>query len=165
MRPRPMDTERFDPFARFGEEWALLTAGREGDFNTMTVSWGGFGVLWDRDVCFCVVRPTRHTYGYVEREDGFTLSFFGGGFREALELCGSVSGRERDKVKEAGLTPWVVGPGRVAFREASVVYVCRKLYADDLDPSRFLDPAIGGFYPGRDYHRLYVAEVERVVRR
>ena len=27
-------------------DWALLSAGKKDDFNTMTVSWGGIGELW-----------------------------------------------------------------------------------------------------------------------
>ena len=36
-----------NPFNLLDNDWALLTAGSAESFNTMTVSWGGFGVLWE----------------------------------------------------------------------------------------------------------------------
>jgi flavin reductase (DIM6/NTAB) family NADH-FMN oxidoreductase RutF len=66
--------------------------------------WGGFGVLWRKNVAWCVIRPQRYTYEFVERADSFTLSFFQERYRSALELCGSKSGRDTDKFKAGGLT-------------------------------------------------------------
>lgn len=40
------------PIQMISDDWALLTAGKEGDWNTMTVSWGGVGELWGKDVVF-----------------------------------------------------------------------------------------------------------------
>jgi len=51
-----------NPFDLVGEKWMLISAGSEKTFNTMTASWGGMGVLWAKKVCFCVVRPGRHTF-------------------------------------------------------------------------------------------------------
>jgi hypothetical protein len=47
----------------------------------------------------------------------------------------------------------------VGFKEAREIIVCRKLYAHDFDPGKFLDPAIEECYPLKDYHRLFVGEV------
>jgi flavin reductase (DIM6/NTAB) family NADH-FMN oxidoreductase RutF len=148
-----------NPFTLINRDWMLITAGTEESFNTMTASWGGLGVLWEKRVAFCFVRPTRHTYQFLEREERFTLSFFDERFRKALSFCGSRSGRDTDKVKGAGLTPRLFD-GRVSFEEARLVLLCRKLYTQDLQPQRFLDPAIEGFYPQKDYHRMYVGEIE-----
>ena len=63
------------------------------------------------------IRDSRYTKEFVDREDYFTLAFFGEEHREALNLCGRVSGRDEDKIKEAGLTPYYVD-GTVAFEEA-----------------------------------------------
>jgi len=65
-------------------EWALLTAGKSDGFNTMTVSWGGIGELWNKDVCFVFVRPQRYTYEFIEKNDYFSLSFFGGEYKKFL---------------------------------------------------------------------------------
>lgn len=91
-------------FSMIGEQWMLVTAGTVERCNTMTASWGGLGVLWGKPVATVYIRPQRYTLEFVEREDCFTLSFFGEEYRKALALCGSKSGRDVDKVKECGFT-------------------------------------------------------------
>ena len=91
-------------FSMIGEQWMLVTAGTAERCNTMTASWGGLGVLWGKPVATVYIRPQRYTLEFVEREDCFTLSFFGEEYRKALALCGSKSGRDVDKVKECGFT-------------------------------------------------------------
>ena len=147
------------------EGWMLVTPGAPGRWNTMTASWGGFGHLWNMDMAFVFVRPSRHSYGFMEREEGFTLSFFGEEGRRALEICGSVSGRDVDKAKAAGITPRPFAAARsaaprVGFEEARLVLSCRKVYAQDIDPSLFLDPAISLQYPKGDVHRLFMGAIE-----
>jgi flavin reductase (DIM6/NTAB) family NADH-FMN oxidoreductase RutF len=127
-------------------------------FNTMTASWGGLGVLWERKVATCFIRPTRYTYEFAERSQYFALSFFNEKHRRALTYCGTHSGRHSDKAKEAGLTPVKEG-GFVYFEEARLVLACRKIYAQDIDPGRFLDPKIDDMYPQKDYHRMYIGEI------
>ena len=88
-----------------GSQWMLVTAGNPAHFNTMTASWGGLGFLWNRPVAFVFIRPQRYTFQFAEENSGLTLSFFGEEYRDALKICGSRSGRDTDKVAEAGLTP------------------------------------------------------------
>lgn len=156
IRPEDLD---LNVFTRIGKEWMLITAGPPEDCNTMTASWGGLGVLWHRNVSFVFVRPVRWTYRFMEKHPVYTLSFFGAGHRDALQLCGSRSGRDLDKVREAGLTPFPTPGGGTGFTQARLVLECRKLHSQDLDPSRFLDPSILENYPDRDFHRLYVGEI------
>ena len=147
-----------NPFRLIGRDWMLITAGDRSSFNTMTASWGGLGVLWERKVAFCFVRPTRYTYQFMERSPLYTLSFYPEQHRKTLTFLGSHSGRDRDKVKESGLTP-VRDEGFIYFDEARLVLVCRKLYFQDIGPERFLDPKIMDMYPQKDFHRMYVGEV------
>ncbi|GAI13637.1 unnamed protein product, partial [marine sediment metagenome] len=92
-------------FKLIGSDWMLVTAGTPGSFNTMTAAWGGWGVLWTRNICFCVIRPSRYTYQFAEKATGYTLCFFEEKYRKVLEFCGSKSGRDVDKIAETGLTP------------------------------------------------------------
>ncbi len=151
-------------FRMIGREWMLITAGQPTDFNTMTASWGGVGCMWNAPVAAAVVCPSRHTYGFMEREKYYTLSFLGTGFRHAMQICGSLSGRDTDKVAEAGLTPRFDAPAPY-FDEARLVLVCRKLYTSDLDPARFLDNTIETHYNGGDYHRMYLGEIVKVLKK
>lgn len=100
-------------FRAVGEDWMLVTAEKkDGSVNTMTASWGGFGVMWGRPVCVCVIRPQRYTLEFVNEVERLTLSFLEDGHREALNICGKKSGRDCDKITEAGLD--VVKDGDIA---------------------------------------------------
>lgn len=157
------DEIKDNPIRLIGKEWMLLTAGSPDRFNTMTASWGTLGEMWAKPVCFCFVRPQRYTYEFMEKDDGFTLSFFGQKYKPQLNFCGSRSGREIDKVAECGFTPRPSENGSVFFDEARLVLECRKLYFQDLDPANFLDDSIIKNYPKKDYHRMYVGEITRAL--
>ena len=64
-----------NPFVAIGKEWMLITAGDENQVNTMTASWGGMGVLWNKDVVTAYIRPQRYTKEFVDSQDCFSLSF------------------------------------------------------------------------------------------
>lgn len=149
----------FNPFERIGRDWCLISAGKEGSFNTMTASWGGVGILWNMPVATCYIRPQRYTKEFVDREDMFTLTFFPDGYRKALNLCGTVSGRDHDKPKEAGITP-LFTDGSVTFEEADLVLVCRKLYAQEMKKDCFTDGNVyKKCYPEDDLHTIYIGEI------
>ncbi len=148
-----------NPFRLIGKDWMLITAGKMNSFNTMTASWGGVGVLWHKNVCTIYIRPTRYTYEFIEKTGLFTLSFFPETQRNILKICGSRSGRDTDKVSEAGLSPVESSAGSVSFKEARLIVECRKIYAQDIKPELFLDPDIDKNYPNNDYHRMYIGEV------
>ncbi|MDR2361788.1 MAG: flavin reductase family protein [Prevotellaceae bacterium] len=143
------------------DDWMLITAGTPARFNTMTASWGALGHLWNRPVAFCFIRPQRYTFEFAEAQDYFTLSFFDETYRPALALCGRVSGRDVDKVKEAGLTPRILESGNVAFEEARMILECRKIYTDFFSPEQFIDPATD-IYPSGDFHKMYIGEIINV---
>ena len=149
-----------NPFDKIGKQWMLLTGGNKDNYNTMTASWGQLGVLWNKNVLTCYVRPTRYTYGYIEDNECYTASFLGEEFRNALSFCGSHSGRDCDKAKETGLTPAEID-GCMTFAEAELVLVCRKLYSYDMQESGFLtdDGIPGKFFNGDAYHRAYISEI------
>lgn len=143
----------------FDDKWCLITAGTEDSYNTMTASWGAMGELWNKDVCFCFIRPQRYTYEFTEKNDLFTLSFFGEKYRKALSFCGSKSGRDYDKAKETGLTAKAVD-GSVSFEESEIIIVLKKVAVQDIDPEGFIDETIDEkCYPQKDYHRMYIGEV------
>lgn len=146
-------------FKMIGDEWFLITAGNKESFNTMTANWGGMGFLWNINVCFIFVRPSRYTYVFTETSDFFTLSFFGEEYREALDYCGANSGRDVDKVKEYSFNPVEVIPGAISFKEASLVLTCRKLYYDDIKPENFIEKKLDKNYTQKDYHRMYIGEI------
>ena len=149
-----------NPVRAIGDDWALVTAGTPQAYNTMTVSWGGVGVIWGKDVAFIFVRQSRYTLAFLEKHDRFTISFYPPEYRKALAYCGSESGRNVDKAKETGLTP--AFDGAPYFEEASAVLHCRKMAKYDLLPEGFLTDDAASNYTDGNYHRMFIAEIERV---
>ena len=156
-------TLTMNPFTLIGDQWLLITAGTPEHCNTMTASWGGVGVLWAEPSATCYIRPQRYTKEFVDKEELFSVSFLKDGHRDALKLCGSVSGRDHDKIKEAGLTPVFID-GVPAFEEADTILICRKMYRASMNPADFIDKgADSKFYPEKDYHDMYIAEIVKAV--
>lgn len=145
-------------FDVFDQDWALVTAGEMGKFNTMTISWGGLGTLWSRPVATVYVKPIRYTHQFMEGSDYFTVSFFREEYRQALGLLGSRSGRDGDKVSAAGLTPVPLDKS-VTFKEASVTLLCRKIYRQELDAAAMPTDVVHSYYDSEAPHTMYIGEV------
>ena len=143
-----------------GKDWMLVTAGNREKFNTMTVSWGGTGILWNKPVAFTFIRHQRYTFDFIENNQYFTMSAYGDEFRNALKLCGTKSGRDIDKAKETGLIP-VFTEEAPYFEHARLVLVCRKMYAQDLNEQSIIDSSILNSYNGNDYCLEYSTEEGR----
>jgi flavin reductase (DIM6/NTAB) family NADH-FMN oxidoreductase RutF len=158
---RKIDLKSLDKnvFSAIADQWMLITAGTADRCNTMTASWGGLGVIWGSPAATCYIRPQRYTKEFVDREEYFTLTFFGEEYRKALQLCGSRSGREVDKVKECGFTVRAAECGAPYFEEAELVLVCRKRFAQPMDPANIPQDVKDKFYPEQDYHTLYIGEI------
>jgi flavin reductase (DIM6/NTAB) family NADH-FMN oxidoreductase RutF len=157
---------RLRPHKAFDNQWFLLTAGdvQTRRFNAMTISWGSLGTIWNKPFVQVLVRPQRHTLRFLETFDTFTLCAFRPACRAALTLLGSKSGRDGDKIAEAGLTPVasrsVAAP---AFAEADLVIECRKIYTQKMDPKGFCAPWIdAGNYAQKDYHHIFFGEIVAV---
>lgn len=159
----PISELKFNPFELIGKGWMLLIGGSMENYNTMTASWGQLGVLWGKDVLTCYIRPNRYTYEYVENNEYFTASFLGEQYRKALSFCGSHSGRNCDKAKEAGITP-IDFNGCVGFEESDMVLVCRKLYSYDMTENSFVteENLAEKFYSCDPLHRAYIAEISAI---
>lgn len=156
---------QFNPFTKIGSEWMLITAGNEKKFNTMTASWGSLGVFWGMNTATVYLRPQRYTKEFVDANDTFTIAFFDKKYKKAMSICGSVSGRDTDKVKETGLTPYFTN-GTVSFEEASMILVCRKLYHAPMPPENFdAKENDEKWYPNKDYHVMYVSEIVKVLQK
>ncbi len=162
ITPIPIDSFLIHAHALWSKRWLVLTCGdfAQGSFNSMTVAWGSFGIMWNKPFVQVVVRPTRYTYEFMERYNTFTLCAFPHRYRKDLELLGTRSGRDGDKIAETALTP--IASGQVAapgFAEAELIVELRKMYFSDLVPEHFLDAAIEKNYPLKDYHRIYFGEI------
>ncbi|HPR89246.1 MAG TPA: flavin reductase family protein [bacterium] len=146
------------PFDLLDKSWALLVAGSEHP-NPMTVSWGGFGTLWNKPMVTVYVRPTRFTWQLLNAHPEFTLNVMPAQFHGALNYCGAHSGRDVNKWEKAGLRPLestTIAVPRVA--EAALSFECRLMAWQDFQPEHFMQPGIEGQYPHKDYHRIFWGE-------
>ena len=156
IKPQDMD---LNPFKAIGSEWMLITAGSGENLNTMTASWGGAGVIWNKNVVTCYIRPQRYTREFVDAQEYFSVCFLPEQYRRQLAYLGRVSGREEDKISKAGLT--VCSDFEApCFEEANTVFICKKLYVGQIKPEGILYPEIDtANYPQKDYHIVYIGEI------
>lgn len=167
MALKPIDpkTLELNPFTTIGTEWMLLTAGNEEKHNTMTVSWGGLGVLWRKNVSYVFVRPQRYTLEFIDKEEYYSLCVFDDSYKSALSLCGSKSGRDIDKDKETGLTV-MFDQAAPYYAEAKLVFICKKMAKQKMDPSAFLEADLDKtFYPEKDYHEMFAGDIVTILKR
>lgn len=156
---------RKNPFVMIGDEWMLITAEKDGKVNTMTASWGGVGIMWGKTVATVYIRPQRHTKSFVDGSAYFTLSFFDGDYKKDMGYLGKVSGKEEpDKIDKTDLH-LTENDGYPTFQEAKLVLVCRKLYAQEMKEECFMGTEeIDKWYPDKDYHTMYIAEIVKAYR-
>ena len=152
---------KFNPMTLIGKEWMLVSAGNEKSFNTMTAQWGHLGAIWNGDMPTSVIylRPQRYTRSFVDKENYYTLSFFDEAYKKDLMYLGTHSGLDEDKLAKTSLTP-VFSDESVYFKEAKMVFVCRKVYRGKLHEESFVDQDIlKKNYPEHDFHYVYIGEI------
>ena len=148
-------------FYLIANQWMLIAAGEKSSFNCMTASWGGLGQLWNKDVAYIFVRPQRYTYEFLEKYDNFSLNFFESKYKNLLNICGSKSGRDIDKMN-LEITP-VFDNNTIYYNESKIVIICKKIYYQDIKPDNFIEKSIQKNYPLNDYHRMYIGEILQVL--
>jgi flavin reductase (DIM6/NTAB) family NADH-FMN oxidoreductase RutF len=136
-----------------------VTAGSKHNANAMTVSWGGMGVLWGKNVVFIFVRDSRFTKELMDDSEFFSVGFFDAQYRDALTYCGTHSGRDGDKFEATGLT-LSARHGIPYADESNLVLLCEKLSATRITDASFFEPEImERWYADGDMHTMYIAEI------
>ena len=140
----------------------LITAQKDNIVNTMTASWGGFGILWNKRVSNVVIRPQRYTKEFIDGSSTFSLCFFDKEYKKTLAYLGSVSGKDENKIEKSNLTINHI-KDTPYFEEASMVIICKKLYAQELKPECFIEKEVdSNTYPDKDYHTMYISEILKI---
>ncbi|MBS5978965.1 DUF4468 domain-containing protein [Dysgonomonas sp. Marseille-Q5470] len=144
-------------------DWTLITSGTADQMNVMTASWGGLGTFWEKPVSFCFLNPSRYSVQTMDKGETYTISFYTEAYKDALRYCGSVSGRNTDKIKGSGLTPIKTPSGATAFAEAWMIFECKKIVVQPITPEAVVDKSL----PNKDwsksgYHKMYIGEILNV---
>lgn len=160
IKPQELDS---NVFKMIGDDWLLITAKKDNNYNSMTASWGGLGIMWNKEVAYIALRPQRYTKEFVDAGETFSITVLPGEYRDVYNYLGSASGRNEDKIAKAKLTV-LEDNGTPYFEEANIVLICRKLYAQDMKPECMTNDYVDAqFYPDKDYHTLYIAAIEKVL--
>ena len=150
--------------ARMANEGILLASlDANGRLNPMTIGWGVFGWIWGRPIFTVLVRPSRHTFGCIERTGDFTVNVQPAERADIPIFCGTVSGRDHDKMGELGLT--LLPSGRVrtpGIAECTIVFECRVVHKNDVQPPALAGDITREYYPEGDFHRVYFGHILNV---
>jgi len=138
----------------------LVSQGKDGKPNVMTIGWGTIGIIWGRPIFVVLVRPSRYTWELLGENDEFTVNVPPPGLAEAAMLCGTKSGRDLDKFAEAGLTPIPVKHvGVPVIEQCAVHYECRTVHKNSVDPAAVDRAIIDECYPSGNFHTIYFGEI------
>ncbi len=149
-------------FQMIGKEWLLVSCGNQKQYNTMTASWGGIGVVWNKNVVTVYVRPQRYTFEFMEKYDHFSISVLPSAFKNELMYLGQVSGRDEDKISKCHLNPRF-DDEIIGFEEARLNIKCKTLYHSFIQEEGFIDQVLKGkIYPQKDFHMMYIGEIEKI---
>lgn len=154
-----------NPIKLFGDDWAVVATGKKNDFNELTVSWGALGDAWwdNMPIAIIFVSATRYTHKYLEENDTFSINVFPHEYRKAVAYIGSHSGRNEDKIAATGFKVEFSDNNTPLFPQARLIIECRKIYAHDLDRSKFSESLVGNYaqkkFQGVVPHTVYFGEI------
>ena len=151
-------SETIDTLTREG--LLLCSVGTDGRPNVMTIGWLTGGVIWSKPILTVLVRPSRFTYSRLEQVNEFTVNVLPAAFAEAIQHCGTASGRDGAKFAHTGLTPVAAQKVCVPIIEQAMVhYECRVVHTNEVIPANLAADIKASAYANGDFHRVYYGEV------
>ena len=141
---------------------AFLTVGDKNKANTMTITWGSVGFMWRKPMFMALVRESRYSSEFLGLDKTYTVSIpYNGTMKKALGICGTKSGRDVDKEKEANIkfvpskivdTPIIEGCDKY--------YECKIVFKQEMDLSNIDADIKASCYPENETkHVLYFGEI------
>ncbi|MBR6071978.1 MAG: flavin reductase [Acholeplasmatales bacterium] len=163
MLKKKLDEFKLNVFHELNNKWAILVCGdRSTGINGMTISWGTFGVLWNKNIFMAFVRKSRFTHEFAEKSDSFTLSFLSDDYKKEKAIFGSKSGREIDKFELTGLHHTLdVDYNGYYITEADYVIKGKKIASFDLEYNDLPEEIKNNFYSDGDKHTVYICEIKQ----
>jgi len=138
----------------------LVSTNKAGKNNVMTIGWGLIGIFWRTPMFMVAVRPSRYTHDFIEESNEFTVNVPKDGMEEAVEYCGTVSGRTHDKFKECQLTLTKSKHLKTPIiKECTIHYECQVVHKLKINPKQVPTNIKKELYPKPNYHTLYYAKI------
>lgn len=141
---------------------AFLVAKSKDDekINVMTIGWAAIGYMWSKPIMTVMVRKSRFTHHIIEKAFSFTVSIPANDLKEALNFCGTKSGRDFDKFKECNLT---IIPAQKAdtpiINISGFHYECKIVCKSEMNPDFLCKEYKEDVYADNDYHTFYFGEI------
>lgn len=150
---------------------ALLTVRDDKKVNSMLISWGTLGIEWNKLIFIVYVRENRYTKAILDKTLNFTINIPTEKIdSKVFSICGSKSGRNVDKIKEANLT--LIDSESVnspAIKEFPITLECKVLYKQKQILENLPEEIVKRNYPqnidgtavgvNRDAHTAYYGEI------
>jgi flavin reductase (DIM6/NTAB) family NADH-FMN oxidoreductase RutF len=128
--------------------------------NVMTIGWGLIGTFWRTPVFMIAVRPTRYTHEFIEESNEFTVNVPTDDMDRIVEICGTVSGRKTDKIKECKLRLAKAKKVRTPIiKRCKIHYECQVVHRLEVNPKQVPPDVKEEVYPKPDYHTLYFGRI------
>ena len=103
----------------------MVSVGDESEKNILTVAWCGT-VATQPPKTYISVRPSRHSYGILQRTGEFVINLVPSAMAKTADYCGIYTGAKVDKFAKCGLTPVPCeGVSAPAIAECPVSIACR----------------------------------------
>lgn len=149
----------------------LLTTKAGEKVNSMTISWGMLGIEWGKPIFVTVVRESRFTREMLAQNAEFTINAPLDEYdKEIMNVCGSMSGRDMDKIKELNLT--LEEPEQISvpgIKELPLTLECKVIYRQLQELDGLSKEDMERFYPqqmpaddimaNRDRHIAFYGEI------
>jgi flavin reductase (DIM6/NTAB) family NADH-FMN oxidoreductase RutF len=128
--------------------------------NLMTIGWAAFGFMWRKPIMTVMVRKSRFTHHIIEKASSFTVNIPTNDLEEALNFCGTKSGRDFDKFKECNLS--IIPAQKVdtpVINFQGFHYECKIVYKSIMNPDFLCQEYKEDVYADNDYHTFYFGEI------
>lgn len=148
----------------------VLVTTKADKVNSMIIGWGTFGVEWAKPMFVIYIREGRFTREQLDKNPEFTVNIPLDGYdKNILKICGTKSGRNIDKVEEAGLTLVESDDFSVpGVKELPLTLECRVVFRQKQELNLIAEK-FGKFYPqdvpseavgaNKDAHIAYYGEI------
>lgn len=158
IEPFELWRETVHVMSRYG--LLLCSIGADGKPNVMAIGWMTGGIVWDKPILCAFVRPTRYTYSRLEEVAEFTVNVLPPEFSDAIQVCGTVSGKDADKFEKTGLKPVRAQRVKAPIIEQGIIhYECMVVHKNDVLPQFLSDEIAKYAYPAGNFHRIYFGEI------
>ncbi len=136
----------------------LASTRRDGRSNVMTIGWATVGIIWGLPMMLVMVRPSRYTYQFIEDSRLFTVNVPAEGMKDFVNLCGTRSGRDVDKLAQVA-TSTGQKVNCVTIDQCPLVYECRVVHWNDVQPDVLAPEIVSSAYSRGDFHRVYYGQI------